>query len=53
MDDDVVPAVNCLEILMKFAKKDMLVAPQKIAVDGSIFCYDIVSINLSNPFKSI
>jgi len=53
MDDDVVPANDCLEILMKFAKDDLLVAPQKIAVDGSIFLYDILKINLSNPFKSI
>ncbi len=53
MDDDVVPAPDCLEKLL-IPEGDALVrAPLRYAADGDVFYNDVKKMNLNNPFSSI
>jgi len=53
MDDDVVADSECLENLLKYAKKDLICVATKITFQGDIFLADIKKINITNPTKSI
>lgn len=53
MDDDVVPRVDCLEILMKNKNGEKVLAPLRYSLDGTPFINDTIMFNLSNPFKNI
>jgi GT2 family glycosyltransferase len=54
MDDDVVPAADCLERLMECATPDLVCVPLRIATEGDVYYgHDIIHFNMSNPFHSI
>jgi GT2 family glycosyltransferase len=53
MDDDVVPASDCLEQLMSIEGEELVRAPLRYSVDGDVFYNDVLNLNLSNPFSSI
>ena len=53
MDDDVFPFDNCLEELLKQDRDNIgILCPQRIQND-EIFISEVLSFNLSNPFKPI
>lgn len=53
MDDDVVPDINCLEILIKNDDINLIRAPLRYLPDGKPFFNDAIDYNLTNPFRSI
>ncbi len=53
MDDDVVPAANCLELLLDNYDSNIIRTPLRYAPSGKVFYNDCISFNLSNPFKSL
>jgi len=53
MDDDVVADADCLENLLKHAKKELICVPARITYQGNIFFADFKKINLTNPIKTI
>lgn len=53
MDDDVVPATNCLETLLKYSDDNTIVTPLRFSTDGSPFLNDAINYNLTNPLSSI
>ena len=60
LDDDVVPAKDCLENLLKYAKYDHCVAPLRMkahatpeAKEEIFYEHDIIRFNFSNPLRSI
>ena len=53
MDDDVVPALNCLEQLMDDEDSHKIRTPLRYTFEGKPFFNDTLKVNLTNPFKSI
>jgi GT2 family glycosyltransferase len=53
MDDDVVPAENCLEEMLDDFDANKIRAPLRYSHDGKPFFNDVLSINLKNPFSSL
>ena len=53
MDDDVVPAANCLETLLSVQDINLIRTPLRYTPKGEVFINDCISFNLTNPFKSI
>ena len=53
MDDDVVPEQNCLELLMNDRIEKKIRAPLRFLNTGKPFFNDVLTVNLTNPFKSI
>ena len=53
MDDDVVPDFNSLELLLNDFDENKIRAPLRYTHDGKPFFNDVISYNLTNPFKSI
>ncbi|MGA2298989.1 MAG: glycosyltransferase, partial [FCB group bacterium] len=53
MDDDVVPANNCLENLMYNDDVNTIRAPLRLTPESKPYFNDAISFNLSNPFRSI
>jgi len=53
MDDDVVPAPDCLQNLMMHCKTDIVAHPLIIAPDGNPIDVDVRGINFANPFKKM
>ncbi|MFP4527816.1 MAG: glycosyltransferase [Candidatus Kapaibacterium sp.] len=53
MDDDVLPAGNCLEKMLEKAETGSIYAPLRIAHEGNVYMNDTIGLNLSEPFKSI
>lgn len=53
MDDDVVPAANALEELLKGFDTNTVRAPLRYLPNGNAFLNDCLKFNLTNPFKSI
>lgn len=52
MDDDVEPADDCLEILVKNITPDKVHTPLRRLLNGKPFLNDTISYNLTKPFKS-
>ncbi len=53
MDDDVVPASDCLEKLLIPEGDSIVRAPLRYAAEGGVFYNDVKKLNLNNPFSSI
>ncbi len=53
MDDDVVPAPDCLEKLLIPEGDSIVRAPLRYAAEGGVFYNDVKKLNLNNPFSSI
>jgi GT2 family glycosyltransferase len=53
LDDDVVPAKDCLENLAKAAPDALVKTPLRYAPSGKVFYNDCIHFNLTNPFKSL
>ena len=53
MDDDVVPAVNCLETLMDDNNPKIVRTPLRYTYEGNPFFNDTLEVNLTNPFNSL
>ena len=53
MDDDVVPAQDCLEQLLRFPDTNLIRTPLRYRPDGEMFINDALHYNMSNPFSSI
>lgn len=53
MDDDVIPASNCLEELIKDFDINTIRTPLRYLPNGEPFLNDCINFNLSNPFKSL
>ncbi len=53
MDDDVVPAKDCLELMFDDDDINKIRAPLRYTHEGKPFFNDVLSINLSNPFSSL
>ncbi|MDX9789549.1 MAG: glycosyltransferase [Candidatus Kapaibacterium sp.] len=53
MDDDVIPAINCLENLCKDLSQDRIHVPLRINPDGYVNQGDTLLLNYKNPFKSV
>jgi GT2 family glycosyltransferase len=53
MDDDVIPAGNCLENLVKEIGKNRIHAPLRYDKKNKPFHNDVKKFNISNPFRSI
>ena len=51
MDDDVVPAPNCLEILLEKDDNNLVRVPLRYKPDGQPFYNDAIKYNLTNPFR--
>ena len=51
MDDDVVPEKDCLEKLMEIANEKIIRVPLRYTPSGKPFFNDVISYNLTNPFK--
>ncbi|HRP01084.1 MAG TPA: glycosyltransferase family 2 protein [Candidatus Kapabacteria bacterium] len=53
MDDDVLPELDCLEILLQHYNENTIIAPLRFDKDGKIFLNETKQYNFSNPFKSL
>jgi GT2 family glycosyltransferase len=53
MDDDVVPAPNCLETLLSVKDNNLIRTPLRFSPNGEVFINDCINFNLTSPFKSI
>ncbi len=53
MDDDVVPAGDCLETLLSVEDINLIRTPLRFTPKGDVFINDCIEFNLTNPFKSI
>jgi len=53
MDDDVVPATDCLQNLMLHCKTDVVAHPLIIAPDGIPIDVDVRGFNFTNPLKKM
>jgi GT2 family glycosyltransferase len=52
MDDDVYPADDCLETLLKYNDDKTVVAPLRKYGESETFLNDAIKYNLKNPFRS-
>lgn len=52
MDDDVVPASNCLELLWHHRSKDTVLAPLRYTFEGDVFYNEIIKFNHTSLTKS-
>lgn len=52
MDDDVLPANDSLENLLKYPDKEIL-CTLRYKNNGEVFINDVIELNMENPFKSI
>jgi GT2 family glycosyltransferase len=53
MDDDVVPAKNCLEIMLDNTEENVIRTPLRYTYKGKPFFNDALTVNLKNPFSSL
>lgn len=53
MDDDVVPAPDCLEKLLDTNDSTLIRAPLRFMPNGEPYLNDCIKFNLSNPFKGL
>jgi len=53
MDDDVSPAVDCLEKMLPFLNEKQVVAPLRYNLDNEIYFNDTIEFNLDNPLNGL
>jgi GT2 family glycosyltransferase len=51
MDDDVVPASDCLEKMYAKRQENQIYSPLRYSAEGGVFYNDTKEFNLTNPFK--